>query len=188
MKLSKFICCLVVASCVFLTSCMSTGNNKDSGGLSFTTKAVLCTVGGAAGAYIGKELAEKYLSRTSKNYSAQTKDQMVKGFQVGLFLAFCGIANYAGETIYKRLSEDGLEKRREQVLQAAVNSESTTYTDPKNPSLRGNIEIVDRYTEDGGNTECVVAKDTLQDDQSSESIMVTQCRDLPNGQFRVTAV
>jgi hypothetical protein len=190
MKITKIILFATLLFIFFVSGCKSTsgGGNDEDSGLGVFMKTTLCTVGGVAGAYIAKELAGKYFDKSKKQYSAKERDTLTKGFQVGLFLTFCGIANYAGETIYKKLSEDGLEKRREQVLQAAVTAESTSYVDPQNPSYRGNVDIIDKYTENNGNTYCVVAKDTLIVDQTSESVLVTQCRDLPNGEFKVVAV
>lgn len=188
MKFNKIALPLTVSLVLALSACGSTGSGNGKTGLGPVMKTALCVGGGFAGAYIGKGLAEKYFEKSGSKFSAEERDILTKGFQVGLFLTFCGIANYAGETIYKKLSEDGLEKRREQVLQAAVTSESTTYFDPKNPEYKGTVDVIDRYTENDGNTYCVVAKDTLSVDQTSESILVTQCRDLPNGEFQVVAV
>ncbi|MDT0594954.1 hypothetical protein [Glaciecola petra] len=187
MKFKKLALPFTISVVFALSACGSTDNNSDSG-LGPIMKTALCAAGGFAGAYIGKELADKYFEKTNTSYTGQEREILTKGFQVGLFLTFCGVANYAGETIYKKLSEDGLAKRKEQVLQAAVTSESTTYFDPQNPDYRGSVDIIDRYTENDGNRYCVVAKDTLSIDQTSESILVTQCRNLPNGEFEVVAV
>ncbi|MFQ3248644.1 MAG: hypothetical protein ACI9O6_000446 [Glaciecola sp.] len=190
MKITKMALTATLCFVFFVSGCQSTskGGNDNEAGLGVFMKTTLCAVGGVAGAYIAKELAGKYFSKSSKQYTAEERKTLTKGFQVGLFLTFCGIANYAGETIYKKLSEDGLKKRREQVLQAAVTAESTSYVDPQNPSYRGSVDVIDKYTENNGNTYCVVAKDTLVVDQTSESILVTQCRDLPNGEFKIVAV
>ena len=149
MKITKIALPATLCFIFFISACKSTSNggSNNEEGLGVFMKTTLCTVGGVAGAYIAKELAGKYFSKSSKQYSAKEQETLTKGFQVGLFLTFCGIANYAGETIYKKLSEDGLKKRREQVLQAAVTAESTTYVDPQNPSYRGSIDVIDKYTE-----------------------------------------
>ncbi|MGQ8367344.1 hypothetical protein [Glaciecola sp. 1036] len=179
---------LIVFTLIFIQACGSTSNsNGKDEGLGFTMKALLCSAGGVAGAYVGKTLAQKYFEKSDKAYTAKEIDTYTKGFQVGLFLTFCAITNYAGETIYKKLSEAGQEKRRQQVLQAAITSETTTYADPSNPNIRGVVEPIDRYTEDDGEKECVVTRDTLTVDQSSEAILTTLCRE-PNGEYQIVAV
>ncbi len=169
---------------IFLSGCKSTAEDT----LDWGTRAVICTGGGIAGAYIAKELAEQYFSRTSKSYSAKEKDSYTKAFQLGLFVTFCKIADYAGNSIYKKMSEEGEAKRREQVLAAAASAKTTTYSDPSTPSLRGTVTPTKTYQEKAANRECVDMEDTLADAEQSETIYLKYCRTLPDGAFEPVSV
>jgi hypothetical protein len=110
-----------------------------------------------------------------------------KVFNWVYFLPFA-IADYAGNTIYKNLSEEGEKQRREQVLQAAASAQTTTYKDPSNPNLHGTVKPIKTYAESALNRECVDIEDTLADGNSSESVYVKYCRSLPNGPYQPVTV
>ncbi|MDT0629614.1 hypothetical protein [Alteromonas sp. W364] len=187
MKTKKSLIICFVSACVFfLSACQSTSGGDDK--LGWGTRAIICTGGGIAGAYVGKKLAEKFFEKTDRVYSAKEIDTYTKGFQLGLFLTFCKLADYAGNTIYKKLSEEGEKRRREQVLQAASSAQVTTYEDPSNPNLRGTVKPIKTYAESALNRECVDIEDTLVDGSSSESVYVKYCRSLPNGPYQPVTV
>ena len=188
MKIQKHFTTAVITSTLFLlTACNSTSNSSDDT-LGWGTRTVLCTGGGLVGGYVGKKLAEKYFEKTGSKYSAEQIELYTKGFQLGLFLTFCKIADYAGNTIYKNLSEEGEKQRREQVLQAAASAQTTTYKDPSNPNLHGTVKPIKTYAESALNRECVDIEDTLADGNSSESVYVKYCRSLPNGPYQPVTV
>ena len=174
----------LVATSLLLNGCAA---SNGSGKLSTTSRALLCTAGGVAGSYIGKRLAQSLIAKSNKQLSAAQIDTYTKGFQIGLFLAFCAIADYAGKTMYKKMSEDGLKRREEQLLQAAASAKATTYTDPVNTSLTGNITIEDSYVADDQSKECVDLQDSLSDGTTTEQSFVRYCRVLPNGTYAITA-
>ncbi len=180
---------LAGAVMALLNACVSTTNNTSQGdNLGWGTRALLCAGGGLAGGYIAKQLADKYFAKTGKDYSANEVELYTKGFQLGLFVTFCKLADYAGNTVYKKLSADGEKARREQVLQAAASAQTTTYQDPVNPNLRGTVTPLKRYEETTLNRECVDIEDTLADGVSAESIYVKYCRSLPNGAYQPVTV
>lgn len=173
-----FLLGLIVA---LSSGCQSTGSGEDA--LGWGTRAVICTGGGIAGAFIAKELAEAYFEKRSGTYSAKEIDTYTKAFQLGLFISFCKLADYAGNTIYKNLSEQGRKEREEQVLAAAASSNTTTYSDPSNPSLQGTVTTTRTYQESTMNRECVDMEDTLADSSQSETIYLKYCRNLPDGAY-----
>ncbi|GAC15730.1 hypothetical protein [Aliiglaciecola lipolytica] len=175
---------LLGLSLSLISGCQSNGNGEDT--LGWGTRAVICTGGGIAGAYIAKELAEAYFERRPGNYSEKEIDTYTKAFQLGLFISFCKLADYAGNTIYKNLSEQGRKEREAQVLAAAASSTATTYSDPSNPSLSGTVTPTRTYQETSMNRECVDMEDTLADGTQSETIYVKYCRELPNGVYQPT--
>ena len=182
---TMFIGCMVLS----VGGCAATSNNNsDDKNLNWGARALLCAGGGLAGGYIAKKLANKFFEKNGAKYSAKEIDVYTKGFQLGLFVTFCKLADYAGNTIYKKLSAEGEKARREQVLQAAASAQATTYQDPSNPNLRGTVTPLKHYSETALNRECVDIEDTLADGQSSESIYVKYCRDLPNGAYQPVTV
>lgn len=185
MKIVK-LCSFLLGISIVLSGCGSTGNNSDEPELGFGMKTALCTLGGVAGAYFGEDLANKFLEKSEIKYTNKERELLVKGFQVGLFLTFCAITNYAGDTIYKKLSKQGLENRKKQVREAAIRTESTSYSDPQNPNAIGRTEPIETYTQDDGTKQCIVIKDTLTIDQSSEVAMTTLCKEIPNGEYEET--
>ena len=180
---------LAGAVVALINGCVTTPDNSNQGeNLGWGTRALLCAGGGLAGGYIAKQLADKYFAKSGAKYTADEIELYTKGFQLGLFVTFCKLADYAGNTIYKKLSADGEKARREQVLQAVASAQTTTYQDPSNPSLRGTVTPLKRYEETTLNRECVDIEDTLADDVSTESIYVKYCRSLPNGAYQPVTV
>lgn len=172
-----------------LMGCQSGGGgNQVSDSLGWGTRALICTGGGLAGSYIAKKLANNYFKKTSKTYTAKEIEQQTQAFQLGLFVTFCAIADYAGNTIYKRLSKDGEKERRAQVLAAATTARTTVYRDPSNPNLSGTITPSKTYQEVSSNRECIDMEDTLADQNNAETIYLKYCRSLPNGNYEPATV
>lgn len=183
---SQWILFLSISFSITLFGCQSTNEDEDT--LGWGTRTVLCTGGGIAGSYIAKELANAYFEKSGTKYTAKEMDTYTKAFQLGLFVAFCKLADYAGNTIYKKLSEAGEEERRKQVLEAANSAQPTTYSDPTNPQLTGTVKPSKKYQESAANRECVDMEDTLADETNSETIYIKYCRDLPSGTFKPVTV
>ena len=111
------------------------------------------------------------------------KKRIPKRFNSVYFITFCELANYAGNTIYKKLSEQGQKERKDKVLEAASSAQVVKYSDPSNPKLTGVIKPSAPYVETADNRECVDMEDTLADESESETIYIKYCRSLPNGKY-----
>lgn len=172
----RIIVVVLVSLSMVLVGCGSTTSGPPK-----IVKAALCIAGGYAGSRLGDKLAEKFIERSGEEMSAQEAKELSQTFQIGFFLAFCAIANYAGETVYKNLSQEGQEKRKEQVLLAASSAQPTTYRDPNNPNLRGTVTVLASYQEESANRECFDMEDTLTDGTISGTAYTKVCRELPDG-------
>jgi len=184
MNLGKITLTFCFTISILTSGCATTSKE----GPNWATKAVLCTGGGLIGSYAAKKLASMYFEKSGKTYTVKEQEYYTKAFQLGLFVTFCEIANYAGNTIYKKLSEDGAKKRKAKVLEAASTAQTTTYSDPSNPELIGSVTPTKTYIESAGRKECVDMEDTLADTNNSETIYIKYCRALPNGNYEPVSV
>jgi surface antigen len=177
-----------VVGCVVTTMLVSgcaTGGSGGSGdgGMGTMIKAAGCAVGGVAGAYLAKALAESE-GRRQRLPPAEIKKRE-RSYLIGLALIGCAGGAVLAGTAYAKLGEQGRKNRERELLEAARSSSVRTYRDPENPTLTGTVTPQPTFT--SGNQECRTVEDFLADAGKGEPVLVKFCRTPPSGEWAQTA-
>lgn len=138
-----------------------------------------CVVGGAIGAKLGEEWAEREAEK--RKLSPEAARDLEKQYKIGFALALCGGGAMIAGTTYERLSEKGREAREREVLAALDDAQPHSYADPDNPDLTGTVVAQPMTVE--GDEECRILEDRL----GSDAALIKYCRS-PGGAWEVKTV
>lgn len=138
-----------------------------------------CMLGGAVGARLGEELAEREAEK--RNLTGDAARDLEKQYKTGFALALCGGGAALAGTTYEKLSERGRQAREREVLSALDDAQPHSYVDPENPELAGTVVPQPITVE--GDEECRVVEDRL----GSDAALIKYCRS-PGGAWEVKTV
>jgi len=140
----------------------------------------VCALVGAAGASVGKKMAESEARRLK--LSSSQRRQREQNYMLGWGLFGCTIGGGAASTVMKNMSESARKAQDDAWKQAQAQTGPVTWSDP-NSTTRGTTEITERERlPDGG--ECGTRRDVIEAEEGTAEPMLRVCRTANSPEWR----